>query len=130
MKTKNLIKCAFDIGFHAPIQEIIDKAKAEIIKAGGKFEGNTDSGNYSVPTIAGRIVGTYKVQGNTIHFEISQKPSIVSCKTIQNKLDDILSFYFDAQSHNTFSGRKIFTGPNGGKYYINSRVKKTYIKQK
>lgn len=33
-------------------------------------------------------------------------------------------------SYSTTEGRTIYTGPRGGKYYINSKGKKTYLKRK
>jgi len=81
-----MAKCNFNIGFNEPIGKLIEKAKSGIASIGGTFEGNTQKGNYSIPTQVGKITGSYHVQDNSIAFEIIDKPFLVSCKKIEDEL--------------------------------------------
>lgn len=87
----NSSKCNFSIGFNEPIEELIDKARNGISEIGGDFEGNSESGNYSIPTPLGQIRGTYSVSHSIMTFAIVSKPALVTCRKIESELRKYLS---------------------------------------
>jgi len=86
-----MAKCNFSIGFHEPIEQLINKAKTGITNAGGTFNGNTESGSYTVPSPIGEIAGNYNVAGSSIMFEIISKPMFLGCDRIESELRKYLS---------------------------------------
>ncbi|CAN5812529.1 hypothetical protein BH11BAC7_BH11BAC7_30320 [soil metagenome] len=81
-----MANCKFIVDFTDSIDTLIGKAKSAITAAGGNFSGNTDNGNYEISTPVGKIAGSYSVNGNSIAFEITEKPFLVSCKKIEGEL--------------------------------------------
>lgn len=81
-----MAKCNFNIEFDEPKEQLVDRAKTGITSKGGTFEGDTENGWFSMPSPAGKIVAVYKVNGNMINFEITDKPLIVGCDRIENEL--------------------------------------------
>jgi hypothetical protein len=86
-----MAKCNFSISYTQPIEQLIEKARKGIISQGGTFNGNTQSGSYSVPSPLGKITGTYEVQGNSIAFAITDKPFLVSCNRIKDELTKLIN---------------------------------------
>ena len=85
-----MAKCEFGIDFTGSAQDLIEKAEKAIQDAGGSFSGDTSSGSFSVPTPLGKINGKYTISGQTIHITITEKPLLVPCKMIENKLKEYL----------------------------------------
>ncbi|RZJ72568.1 hypothetical protein [Flavobacterium sp.] len=86
-----MAKCNFNIAVIEPIEILIEKAKNGITSIGGTFEGTTEKGTFSIPTKAGKIIGNYSVNHNSIEFEITDKPILVGCKKIETELKKYLS---------------------------------------
>jgi hypothetical protein len=80
--------CSFDQPFTGSADELVARAKAGITKAGGTLTGNATSGSFNVPTsrLTSPIAGTYAVHGQTAHFEITEKPALLSCSRIQSEI--------------------------------------------
>jgi len=85
-----MAKCNISIGFTEPIDQLIAKAKSAISANGGIFNGDSQQGNYSIPTPLGKMAGTYSVAGNSINFEVLEKPIVISCSRIENELTKYL----------------------------------------
>jgi hypothetical protein len=79
-------QCNFSIQFVISADEVAQKARTGIMGAGGSFQGNSDTGNFSVPTPLGDISGSYAIQQSVIHVTISSKPFLVSCGVIERQL--------------------------------------------
>ena len=85
-------KCNFSIPFTGTATELKTKAETAITNAGGIFDGNTLSGNFSLPTPLGEIKGTYIMNdASPIQVEIIQKPVFVTCHQIETKLNGYLN---------------------------------------
>lgn len=84
-------KCTIDIPVNKSIDNLIEKAKKSISDQDGEFDGNSEKGNYSIPTPAGKIKGTYKVKEDNIRLKIKEKPMLVGCDKIEDKLNSYLS---------------------------------------
>ncbi|MBC7383410.1 MAG: hypothetical protein H7296_10550 [Bacteroidia bacterium] len=84
--------CSFSIEFNGDANSLITKVSEAINGAGGVFNGDTSSGNFSTPTPLGEIIGNYMLNDSSpIHITISKKPFLVSCKAIEGKLNDYLN---------------------------------------
>ncbi|GAB3174836.1 hypothetical protein [Telluribacter humicola] len=81
-----MAQCNISINFNEPIDQLVEKAEDGITSIGGAFIGNTNSGEYSIPTPVGNIMGNYTVTDRLINFEISKKPLLVTCKKIEDEL--------------------------------------------
>jgi hypothetical protein len=80
--------CNFSINFIGEASAFITKVEAAIDETGGSFTGDTSSGNFSVPSPFGRIKGTYSMNhASQVDITITQKPSLVVCKAIENELN-------------------------------------------
>ena len=78
--------CKFNVDFNESIGTLIGKAKSAVMKVDGTFSGDNESGMYALPTPLGMITGNYTVSGNTIEFQITDKPFLVSCNKIEGEL--------------------------------------------
>lgn len=85
-----MAKCNFKIGYSQPIESLIEQARTGIAQKGGTFNGDTHSGNFTVPSPVGKIVGNYTVQGSSIDFAITDKPFIVTCNKIESALKGLI----------------------------------------
>ena len=81
-----MAQCNFSLSFNQPIEQLIEKAKDAITSRDGTFNGNNESGDYSISTPLGSIKGIYTVAGTTINFTIIKKPLLVSCNRIEDEL--------------------------------------------
>jgi len=82
--------CNFSIAQTQPIEQLIDKAKNAIVSAKGTFEGDMEKGKFALSTPVGKIEGNYKVQPDSIVFEITDKPMMLACSMIENQLKKYL----------------------------------------
>src|SRR5688572_25546985 len=78
--------CVFDITFTGSAAALFERAKAGIQSQGGTLTGDATKGSVSAPTPIGRMAGTYAVTGQVAHFEIIEKPFLLSCARIQSEL--------------------------------------------
>jgi hypothetical protein len=78
--------CDIRISFTSSAESLIERAKHEIEKAGGFFSGDSYSGNFQGKTPIGSISGSYQITGQEIHFSITKKPLLVSCRKIEKEL--------------------------------------------
>ncbi|WP_437489591.1 hypothetical protein [Sorangium sp. So ce1014] len=85
-----MAKHSFSVPFSGTSQDIVAKAKAAIEKAGGKFSGNEGKGDFSVPTPAGTVKGTYSVAAQSFSVDITDKPFIVPGSTIESEVRKFL----------------------------------------
>ena len=78
-------KCNFSISFSGSAEEAYQKAKNAVEKQGGNFNGDADSGNFSI-NVFGTISGSYTVTGNQLNITIEDKPMMIPCSAIENVL--------------------------------------------
>jgi len=82
--------CSFDRTFSGSAGDLIARARKGIEGAGGSSNGDDAGGVFRIPSPLGDLEGSYFIQGNTAHFEIAQKPFLVSCSTIEGTVDQFL----------------------------------------
>jgi hypothetical protein len=80
-----MAKCNFSIGFTGAAEDVLNKAKAAVVKQGGSFDGDANSGNFSLQ-VFGTISGTYTVSGQQLDISIEEKPMMIPCTAIENVL--------------------------------------------
>lgn len=78
--------CKFSIPFSGSADQILAKAKSAVEGQGGKFEGDTNSGNFDVSVFGSTIGGSYTVTGQELNLVISDKPFLIPCSTIEGFL--------------------------------------------
>ena len=83
-------KCNFSIGFSGSAEGIYNKAKAAVEKQGGTFNGDSNSGRFSI-NVFGNITGSYTVSGNQLLIVIEDKPMMIPCAAIENALKSQIS---------------------------------------
>ena len=81
--------CAFDVTFTGNPAELLDRARAAIQARGGTLTGDATKGQVNVPVLGSRVAGSYEISGNVAHFEISEKPLLVSCGLIKTTLTNL-----------------------------------------
>ena len=78
-------KCNFSINFTGSPEDVFNKAKTAVEKQGGSFNGDSNSGNFSI-NVFGNISGSYTVSGNHLNIVIEDKPMMIPCAAIENVL--------------------------------------------
>ena len=86
-----MASCRFNIEFNGSTSDLVTKAKTAIEQAGGSFTGTLTEGTYALSTPLGDISGMYTISGQTASFHITDKPFLVSCGTIEKKINGYLN---------------------------------------
>ncbi len=79
-------KCKFKNTVNQPVDELLNNAKREILAKGGRFYGDSSSGNFSGSTPIGSIEASYTIVDGELYITIDKKPLLVSCKRIEQVL--------------------------------------------
>lgn len=82
--------CQFSIPFSGDPDSLIERARQEIERAGGAFNGDSIQGGFHAKTAVGSIHGSYQVAGQEISLAIIKKPFLLSCKRIEKELSSLL----------------------------------------
>jgi hypothetical protein len=86
-----MAKHSFSVGITGSADETLAKARRALEKFGGSLEGDSEKGELSAATPAGKVKGTYRVEGQTITIDITDKPFIVPASTIEAQVRKFLS---------------------------------------
>ncbi|HEV7331623.1 MAG TPA: hypothetical protein VGN63_11335 [Flavisolibacter sp.] len=78
--------CDFSIPFTGNPEDVLAKARSTVQSQGGNFNGDANSGDFTVSVFGNKIVGNYKVSGNTLNIIITDKPFMVPCNAIEGFL--------------------------------------------
>lgn len=78
--------CNFSIPFSGSAQDVLNKAKAAVQSQGGTFNGDVSGGNFHVSVFGNTIGGTYAVTGQNLDINITDKPFLIPCSTIEGYL--------------------------------------------
>jgi hypothetical protein len=81
-----MAQCNFSIPFSISAEEVAEKARHAIVRAGGIFQGDFTAGTFDVSTPLGTIRGSYSIQQSVIYVVIHSKPFLVSCGLIEKQL--------------------------------------------
>lgn len=83
--------CNFDLSYSGSPDQLVSKAQQLVTQAGGRFEGSTEGGTYSLKIPVGQIAGEYVIQGSTVSFKVTKKPMLVPCSAIEAYLRNQLT---------------------------------------
>jgi hypothetical protein len=83
--------CNFSIPFTVDPEIILTKAKSAVESQSGTFNGDITSGNFEVSVFSNLIKGNYKVVGQQLNLNISDKPFMIPCSAIESFLKSQLS---------------------------------------
>lgn len=83
--------CNFNLPFSAPASITVEKARAAVESQNGIFNGNDQAGDFEVTIFGNTIKGNYRVLGQILNLEITDKPFFVPCSTIESFLSKQIS---------------------------------------
>jgi len=79
------MSCKFSIPITTSAEAMLEKAKRAVQGQGGEFNGDANSGSFSVK-VMGTIEGSYTVSGSELLISINDKPMFIPCATIESFL--------------------------------------------
>lgn len=77
---------SFSVTFTGPAQETLAKARTAIEKGGGTFGGDDAKGDFVVHTPAGKVKGTYTIEGQSFTLNVTDKPFLVPMSAIEGQV--------------------------------------------
>lgn len=83
-------ECRFQFDFPGSAVTLVDKIRAKMTDAGGRFDGSDAIGQFSLPTPVGQFDGSYTIENATIWIEVTAKPIFVPCSAIEAKLHELV----------------------------------------
>lgn len=86
-----MAKCEMNIEFEGAANAQVEKARTAITGAKGMFEGDDNSGEFSIPVFGSQIEGNYTISNNQFQIFITDKPLLIGCKRIEEELREYLS---------------------------------------
>ena len=79
--------CSFTFNLELNPAEVVEKVKSKIESEGGTFAGDSNKGNFNLPTPVGAIEGNYSVDNNQLKIDITKKPMMLPCSMIESELN-------------------------------------------
>lgn len=76
------MSCKIDIPFSGNPDELMERVRREATNYQAVFNGDTNSGNFSVNAMGSLVEGNYIVQGQIIQINITTKPFMIPCSMI------------------------------------------------
>lgn len=80
------MSCNFTIPFSRPLNDMVDKARRVVEEQGGQFTGDDQSGQFHVSIMGNTVAGSYRVEGQELQIEITEKPMFAPCSLIESYL--------------------------------------------
>ena len=78
--------CNFSIPFNGNPESVINKARAAVQGQGGTLNGDNNNGQFKVSVFGSTIAGQYAIVGNEMQIQITDKPFMIPCSTIEGFL--------------------------------------------
>lgn len=78
--------CNFNLSFNESAESAVAKAKSAVESQNGIFNGDVNSGDFEVTVFGNEIKGNYRVSGQSLNIEITDKPFFVPCSMIETFL--------------------------------------------
>ncbi|WP_207493839.1 hypothetical protein [Aridibaculum aurantiacum] len=82
--------CSFNISLSSSPSVLIGRARQQIQRHGGTFNGDDTQGEIMIKSPMGTVAGSYHVIGNELQMRITKKPFLVSCSRIEKELRKVL----------------------------------------
>jgi hypothetical protein len=80
------MSCEFSIPINGEPQVALEKARKAVTSQGGTFNGDGNSGNFSVSVFGNTIAGSYTVAGTDLAVSINEKPFLLPCAAVESYL--------------------------------------------
>ncbi|MGB8193566.1 MAG: hypothetical protein WCF67_16670 [Chitinophagaceae bacterium] len=78
--------CNFSISFSGTAANLVAQMQTQIEKQGGSFNGDENSGTFSVKVLGSSIEGSYTITGSELNVVITDKPFFIGCGQIESFL--------------------------------------------
>ena len=78
--------CNFNIPFNGSPESVINKARTAVQGQGGTLNGDNNNGQFKVSVFGSTIAGQYAIVGNEMQIQITDKPFMIPCSTIEGFL--------------------------------------------
>lgn len=78
--------CNFSIPFSGDPKQVLNKARGAVQAQGGTLTGDDSNGQFQLSVFGSTIAGQYAVVGNELQVQITDKPFMVPCSTIESFL--------------------------------------------
>jgi hypothetical protein len=85
------MSCNFSLPISSDPETALAKARKAVQSQGGTFNGDTNSGNFSVSVFGNTIAGDYTVNGSDLVIAITEKPFLLPCPAIESYLKGAIS---------------------------------------
>lgn len=82
--------CQFSIPFLGDPDSLMKRARQEIERSGGAFNGDSAKGGFHAKNALSSVHGSYQVGGQEIFLSIIKKPFLLSCKRIEKELSNVM----------------------------------------
>jgi hypothetical protein len=76
----------FDVPVPADLKGAIERLQTMAQSQGGEFAGDETAGRFVAPSPLGPIEGRYTIQGAAIRVTVTNKPMLVPCATIEERI--------------------------------------------
>jgi hypothetical protein len=86
-----MAECAFTLRFDSTADALFQSARASILEQRGTFTGTPQQGKASLPTDVGTVFWDFSTQGQNLRIEVTNKPWLVSCATIQQQMAELVA---------------------------------------
>jgi hypothetical protein len=86
-----MAKCDFTFSAFDGAASLLQKAKKAITDIGGELTGDNTSGSFKLPTPLGTVKGNYTMSDTAINLSITDKPMLISCNKIEEKLKQYIA---------------------------------------
>jgi hypothetical protein len=78
--------CSFNITFNSSPDGFVASVKKQVEDA-GCFNGDSSSGNFSVPIPESNIVGSYTITRQQADIAVTHKPLLINCQEIEDYVE-------------------------------------------
>ncbi len=82
--------CNFTYQLNVTPTELLQEISRLVEEFKGTFQGDEQSGTFSLDIMLSRVVGSYQIAGEEVHIAIIEKPFLVGCGTISKTITEYL----------------------------------------
>jgi hypothetical protein len=80
--------CHLTFQIQVPAAELLSQIQKLAQEYGGQFQGDEKSGRLALHFILGSIEGDYIIEGDKLYLNITRKPFLVGCETINTMITE------------------------------------------
>ena len=84
-------QCQLTFQIQVPAAELLSQIQELAKEHEGQLKGDEKSGHVSLQFILGSIEGDYTIEGNKLHLNITKKPFLIGCETIDFTIKEYIA---------------------------------------